>query len=135
MQDNLEVHSGTPMWVDGSVVDGAGQSMLFTLIGAGGLIASGFLGWVRPEGVRGIDISYRAFYRTTFATDATFLRSAGFAAIVIGLVAILGLASRSGWITRLAGAAGIIAFALFTMTLYRMDMSVPTALGLGPWFM
>jgi len=135
MQDQLEVHSGTPMWVDGSVVDGAGQSMLFTLIGAAGLITSGFLEWTRTDGVRGTDIGYRAFYRTTFTTDATFLRSAGFAAIVMGLIAILGLASRSGWITRLAGAAGIIAFALFTMTLYRMDMNVPTVLGPGPWFM
>ena len=117
------------------VVPGAGQSMLFTLIGASGVIVSAFLEWIRPDGIRGTEIGYRAFYRTTFSADATFLRSAGAVAILIGLIAIVGLASRSGWITRLAGALGIVAFALFTITLYRLDMTVPEALGPGPWFM
>lgn len=119
----------------GPTITGAGQSMLFTMLGATGLILSGFLEWIRPDGVRGIEIGYRAFYRTGFSTNAAFFRSAGAVAIAIGLLAVLGLASRSGWVTRLAGALGIIAFALFTITLYRMDMSVPTALGAGPWFM
>jgi len=117
------------------VITGAGQSMLFTMVGATGLILSGFLEWIRPDGVRGIEISYRAFYRAGFSTSASFFRSAGAVAIALGLLAVLGLASRAGWITRLAGALGIIAFALFTITLYRMDMTVPTSLGAGPWFM
>jgi hypothetical protein len=119
----------------GPIITGAGQSMLFTMLGATGLILSGFLEWIRPDGVRGIEISYQAFYRTDFTTNAAFFRSAGGVAIAIGLLAVLGLASRSGWVTRLAGALGIIAFALFTITLYRMDMDVPTSLGAGPWFM
>jgi hypothetical protein len=119
----------------GPVITGAGQSMLFTMVGATGLILSGFLEWIRPDGVRGIEISYRAFYRTQFSMNATFFRSAGAVAIAIGLLAVLGLASSAGWVTRLAGALGIIAFALFTITLYRLNVDVPTALGPGPWFM
>src|SRR3989442_9900394 len=75
----------------GAVIDGAGQSILFTLVGAAALIVSAFLEWIRPEGVRGTEIGYRAFYRTTVLTDTTFLRSAGFVAIGVGLLAILGL--------------------------------------------
>lgn len=119
----------------GPVITGAGQSMLFTMLGATGLILSGFLEWIRPEGVRGIEVGYRAFYRTEFSTTASFFRSAGAIAVAIGLLAVLGLASRAGWVTRLAGALGIIAFALFTITLYRMSVDVPTSLGAGPWFM
>jgi hypothetical protein len=119
----------------GPVITGAGQSMLFTMVGATGLVLSGFLEWIRPEGVRGIEINYRALYQTDFTTGATFFRSAGAVAIAIGLLAVLGLASSSGWITRLAGALGIITFALFTITLYRMNIDVPTSLGAGPWFM
>jgi hypothetical protein len=115
-------------------ITGAGQSMLFTMVGATGLILSGFLEWIRPDGVRGIEIGYRSLYQTEFTTNAPFFRSAGAVAVAIGLLAVLGLASRAGWVTRLAGALGIIAFALFTITLYRMNLDVPTSLGAGPWF-
>jgi hypothetical protein len=119
----------------GVVLGTAAQSMLFTLVGAAGLIVAAFLDWIRPDGIRGVDVGWRAFYSTSFVTDATFLRSAGFVSILIGLVAIFGLAFRSGWITRLAGALGIIAFALFTITMYRADADLPRALGPGMWFM
>ena len=118
-----------------AVLGTAAQSMLFTLVGAAGMIVGAFLDWIRPDGIGGTEIGYRAFYDRGFTTDATFLRSAGFVAILIGLVAILGLAFRSGWLTRLAGALGIIAFALFTITLYRIDMELPTSLGVGAWVM
>ena len=132
--DDHAMQPGMRMGAD-AVIGTAGQSMLFTLIGAAGLIVAAFLDWIRPDGVRGIDVGWRAFYRTSFVVDATFLRSAGFIAILIGLVAILGLAFRSGWMTRLAGALGIIAFALFTITLYRANADLPRALGPGTWFM
>jgi hypothetical protein len=119
----------------GMVLGTAAQSMLFTLVGSAGLIVAAFLDWIRPDGFAGTDISYRAFYRTNFSVDATFLRSAGAVSILIGIVAILGLTFRNGWITRLAGALGIIAFALFTITMYRADADLPASLGPGTWFM
>ncbi len=107
--------------------------MLFTLLGAAGLIVSAFLEWVRPDGIMGTEVSYRAFFDSDFGTQAPFFRSAGVLVIAIGLLAILGMAARSGWITRLAGALGIIAFALFTITLYRVDANLPSTLGVGMW--
>ena len=72
-----------PMRVGAGMVLGtAAQSMLFTLVGSAGLIVAAFLDWIRPDGIRGIDIGYRAFYRTNFSVDATFLRSAGAVSIL-----------------------------------------------------
>jgi hypothetical protein len=116
-----------------SPIDGAAQSMLFTLLGAAGLIVSAFLEWIRPDGTVGAELSYRAYFDTQFGTEAPFFRSAGFVVIAIGLLAIVGMASRSGWITRLAGALGIIAFALYAITLYRAGADIPTSLGVGSW--
>jgi len=119
----------------GSVLGTAGQTTLFTLVGAAGLIVAAFLSWIRPENALGTEISYRAFYRASFSTGAPFLRSVGAASIALGVIAIIGLAFRSGWLTRLAGAAGIVGFALFTISLHRAGMDVPTSLGVGVWLM
>ncbi|MGH2784326.1 MAG: sugar:proton symporter [Actinomycetota bacterium] len=116
-----------------SPIEGAAQSMLFTLLGAAGLIVSAFLEWIRPDGILGTEVSYRAYFDADFGTQASFFRSAGVVAIAIGVLAILGMVSRSGWITRLAGALGIIAFALFAITLYRVDADLPSSLGVGMW--
>jgi hypothetical protein len=114
-------------------IEGTGASILVTLAGAAGMIVSAFLEWIRPDGVIGANISYRAFTDPAFGMDASFFRSAGFVAILLGFVAIAGLTFRSGWITRLAGALGVIAFALFAITLYRAGAELPEALGVGMW--
>lgn len=133
--DRVETATVEPVAATPSPIEGAAQSMLFTLAGAAGLIVSGFLEWIRPDGTAGVDLSYRAYFDMDFGTEAPFFRSAGFLAIAIGLLAIIGMASRSGWITRLAGALGIIAFALFAITLYRIDADLPASLGVGTWVM
>ncbi|MGH2786218.1 MAG: hypothetical protein ACRDJ1_13230 [Actinomycetota bacterium] len=116
-----------------SPIDGMAQSMLFTLLGAAALIVSAFMEWIRPDGLDGADLSYRVYFDADFGTQATFARSAGAVAIGIGLVAILGMATRAGWVTRLAGALGIIAFATLTITLYRVGADLPNSLGVGAW--
>src|SRR5205823_4136484 len=80
--------------------------VLLTIAGAAGMIVGGFLDWT--HGMAGVDMSDRAFYRTVFVHDGNFVTTAGFAVIVLGLVAIVGLAPRSGWLTRLAGALAIV---------------------------
>ena len=119
----------------GDVLGTAGQTVLFTLIGAAGMILSAFLEWIRPDRALGAEVSYRAFYRASFSTDAGLFRSVGAVAIALGLLAIVGLAFRSGWLIRLAGAAGIVGFALFTITMHRAGMDVPASLGVGLWLM
>ena len=95
--------------------------LVLTLVGAAGLIVGAFLNWL--NGVNGTDGSARIFYDTKAPADVSFYKSAGFAMIVLGLVAIIGLAPRTGWLTRLGGALGVIGFAMFTITVYRIPGS------------
>jgi hypothetical protein len=63
-----------------------------------------------------------------------FVRTVGFVSIVLGLLAIIGLAFRSGWLTRIAGALGIAAFVLFAITVSRAsNLSFPGSIGVGAW--
>ncbi|MGH2556427.1 MAG: sugar:proton symporter [Actinomycetota bacterium] len=104
-------------------VAGLGVRMLLTLVGAAGLIVGAFLDWI--EGAAGVDLDIRAFWQTTFDTDtSTFVETVGFVMIVLGLLAIVGMAPRSGWLTRFAGALGIAGFVLFLIEVYRADQTV-----------
>jgi hypothetical protein len=120
----------------------AGLSMriLLTLAGAAGMIVSAFLNWVNaPGGVEGVELDIRTVWipqREYVATEASFVETMGFAAIVLGLIAIIGLAPRSGWLTRLAGAVGIIGFILFVVQLYRSSGAFDVEdLRLGAWLL
>ena len=55
----------------------------------------------------------------------------GFASIVVGLVAIVGLATGTGWLTRLAGAVAVVGFILFAIEIYRS--SADDTIGVGAW--
>ncbi len=59
------------------------------------------------------------------------MRTAGFAMIVVGLVAVVGLAMGTGWLTRLAGAVAVIGFELFAIEVYRS--SADDMIEIGAW--
>ena len=99
-------------WSPGLVV-----RIVLTLLGAAGMIVGAFLKWI--HGITGVQLDARALWRTEFLNTSTFVRTVGFVVIVLGLLAIVGLVPRGGWLTRLAGVLGIVAFVLFTITLYR----------------
>jgi hypothetical protein len=105
--------------------------VLLTLIGAAGMIIGGFMNWT--QGMNGVDLSYRAFYQTTFVHDTNFVTTVGFAMIALGLLALIGLAPRSGWLTRLAGALGIVGVVLFVIQLARSNAAMPESIDLGAW--
>lgn len=105
--------------------------VLLTLLGAAGMIIGGFMNWT--NGLNGVELSYRAFYQTSFVHDGNFVTTVGFAMIVLGLVALVGLAPRSGWLTRLAGALGIVGFVLFVIQLSRAHASMPGSIDMGAW--
>ena len=115
----------------------AGLSMriLLTLAGAAGLIVSAFLNWI--ENVDGVNLEIETLWRPGVfnrAQSGTFFETVGFAMLVLGIVAILGLAPRSGWFTRLAGALGLVAFVLFLIQVYRTREPFDAAdLQLGAW--
>ena len=99
-------------WSPGLVI-----RIVLTLLGAAGMIVGAFLRWI--HGITGVQLDARALWRTEFLNTSAFVRTVGFVVIVLGLLAIVGLAPRGGWLTRLAGVLGIVAFVLFTITLYR----------------
>ncbi len=102
--------------------------VLLTLIGASGLVVGAFMEWVR--GVRGMNLSVEALYSSRLAERADVPATVGFIALVIGIVAIVGLAT-GGWLTRLAGALAIVVFILLIIQLYLGDAQILP--GPGPW--
>jgi hypothetical protein len=117
--------------------------ILLSALGAGGMIVGAFLPWfafdpnqVPPTvGLAGTEIANTVYYSTADPFEASFVESAGLAAIVLGVLALLGMALRTGWLTSVAGVLGIIAFVLVLITLYRVpeggfDL---TNIGIGLW--
>jgi hypothetical protein len=103
-------------------------------IGATALLVGAFLEWV--NGIDGVDLSNRVFVRADIATTTRFVESSGLVSMAIALVAVLGLALVSGWIIRLAGIAGIIAFVLSLISLARVqEPSLPEGIGVGLWML
>jgi len=112
-----------------------GARFVLTLIGAAGLIVGGLIEWLRTSGGQvGTKIDVRFLWSTTAGTTTVFAQTVGFVAIVLGLLAIVGLAVRSGWLTRIAGALGVVEFVLFAITVSRSDgLSFPSSIGVGAW--
>jgi hypothetical protein len=114
---------------------GLAARMVLTIAGAAGLVIGGLMPWFRPLRLDGTDLGYRVFYSfgERAASDSVFA-SAGFAMILLGAAAVIGLAFATGWLTRLAGALGVVGIGLFLVTLYRApDVALPEAVGFGAW--
>jgi hypothetical protein len=117
--------------------------VIFTLLGAAGLIVGAFLAWFSfsaqeaPPGVglNGVEVSNSVFYSTADPFGASFVSSAGLIAIALGVLALLGLVFRTGWLTTLSGVLGVVAFALVLITLYRVEEAGfnISNVGLGLW--
>lgn len=103
-----------------------------SLLGAAGMILGGFLEWIAntPSGfsTAGTKVPFEVLWSTTTAREPAFFTSIGAWVILLGILAIIGLAFDTGWLTRLAGALGIVTFVLFLITLFRVDVA---SLGLG----
>ena len=102
--------------------------LLLTLIGGAALIVAAFLYWTR--GLVGDNLSNRSLVKVEFATQTDIVRTVGGISVLLGLVALLGLVDRTGWLTRLAGALGIVLFVLFAIEVYR---SSHHQLQIGAW--
>jgi hypothetical protein len=109
---------------------GLAARVVLTLLGAAGLVVGAFLDWWRDT--VGTDLSYKAFYQTTFTTTDNFVQTAGFVSIVLGLAALVGLAMASGWLTRLAGVLGVVAVVLFGIQIYRVSSNLD-GIDVGAW--
>jgi uncharacterized membrane protein YidH (DUF202 family) len=94
--------------------------LILTLIGAALLIVGAMLDWV--NGIVGTSMSWEAFYRTTLSGGSRFITSAGAIVIGVAILGLIGLATKGGWLIRLAGALGIVAFVLFLIQAIRADV-------------
>lgn len=123
-----------PAVVDvGPPAGGLALRVLLTLLGAAGMILGSFLTWLARDDVSaaGTGLDWRVLFFGDLARAGMF-RSAGLIVIVIGLVALLGLALRRGWLTVLAGVLAIVAFAVMVIQEYRADGGIGNV-RLGLW--
>jgi hypothetical protein len=124
-------------------VGGLMTRIVLSVLGAAGMIIGAFLPWfafdpnqVPPTaGLAGTEVSNSVYYSTADPFGASFVESAGLVAIGLGVLALLGMAFRTGWLTSVAGVLGIVAFALVLITLYRVpDAGLDlTNIGIGLW--
>jgi hypothetical protein len=109
---------------------GLAARLILGLIGAAGMIIGPFLDWA--EGVAGTEVQFRAFFSTEQTGEAGFAASAGFTVLILGVIALVGLAFRSGWLTSLAAGLGVLAVVLIAITVYRAGGGLGD-LAIGYW--
>lgn len=111
--------------------------IVLSLLGAAGMIYGAFLDWVleATSPVRGVDGDWSIFFNPDAGEAASIWTSAGFVIIVLGILAVVGLAFRTGWLTSLSGALAVAGMVLLAITLYRFqdtDLGIQD-FGLGAW--
>jgi hypothetical protein len=110
---------------------GVAVRIVLTLAGAAGMVIGAFMNWA--QGNAASDISVRSLWSTRFAHPGNDWLTT-LAAVMIGLavIAIVGLAPRTGVLTSLAGALGIATLVLLVVQLYRANFTV-NDLDPGAW--
>jgi hypothetical protein len=110
--------------------------IILSLLGAAGMIYGAFLDWLMEADFssRGIDANWNIFFSTSPGEATTMWSSAGFVIIVLGVLAVIGLAFRTGWLTSLSGALAVAAMILLAVTFYRLqeDLGIQD-FGVGAW--
>jgi hypothetical protein len=91
--------------------------LLLTLLGSAALIVGAFLHWVTFR--TGDKLTIKALVQTDFGARSDLVKTVGGLSILIALVALVGLVDRTGWMTRLAGAAAVVVFVMFAIEAYR----------------
>jgi hypothetical protein len=100
---------------------GLGLRVVLTVLGGALLIASAFLDWLGFEGApKGTEVPIQFLWSPAEREVPEFATSLGFVVIVLGVLAIVGLVPRTGWLTSLAGVLAIAVFVLSVATLYRV---------------
>jgi hypothetical protein len=112
----VAVHTSSTTSKTGMLGTIAARSVL-TALGAAGLIVGAFLAFVQD--IVGTRLSWSIFYRASVTETDSFFRTVGAVMIALGLVALVGLAMHSGWLTRIAGVLGIVGVVLGGIGVYR----------------
>jgi hypothetical protein len=91
--------------------------LVFTVLGMAALLVGAVLNWQAK--LAGNKLTLRSLIQDDFTTRSDVLRTVAAASAVIAIVALLGLLDRTGWLTRLAGLAAVVVFAMFAVQVYR----------------
>jgi hypothetical protein len=91
--------------------------LVFTLIGAVALVVGVFLDWT--ESLPGYRLTTWSLVQNSFYTRNELLDTVGAVSVLIAIVALLSLLDRTGWLTRLAGLAAVVLFAMFAIQVFR----------------
>lgn len=105
-----------------------GSRVLWTSLGALGLILGAFQPWTRE--LNGTDLPWGGLSQDTINVPDNAMHSIGAVAIALGLLAVLGLADATGKLTRTAGSAGIVGLVLFIIQVQRSPFH---SLQFGVW--
>jgi hypothetical protein len=92
---------------------------------------SAFMEWI--NGVTADTLSFRAFWQTDPGTTTDLIRSVAAAALGVGILGLVGLATFNGWLLRLAGAIGLVGTFLLLVQIGRADLSLTDAVDTGLW--
>jgi hypothetical protein len=103
--------------------------LVLTLVGGALMIASAFLDWL-SGGPQGTGVPFQFLWSPAPRPSPGFFSSLGFVAIVLAVLAIVGLFLKTGVLTSLAGGLAIVVFVLSLTTLYRVETG-PYSLGIG----
>ena len=109
--------------------------LVITVIGIAALVVGAFLDWQTSQ--PGYRLTNRSLLHNDFSTTSNMTRSVGAISVLIAAFALLALLDRTGWLTRLAGLAAVVLFAMFALQLYRhsgqhFDPAL-RAVGVGGW--
>jgi hypothetical protein len=93
---------------------GAAWRLGLSLVAGIALIVSAFLPWGFDH--KANDIGIDALVTAKATTRAGFFTSLGLVVVILGLMALLGLIPRRGWLTTAAGIGGVIVAIEFVLT-------------------
>jgi hypothetical protein len=88
------------------------------------MVAAAFRNWIQSLDALGVELNVKMLWQPevqpTILTGGG-IDSVGFVALVLGVIAIMGLWPRIWWLTVVAGALGVAEATLFVVTAYRAD--------------
>jgi hypothetical protein len=124
----------SPLQVGGEPMGSFAARVGLTVVGSVAMIAGAFLQWVNvPNGLHGTELPIRVLWSTRLSDYPNLVGTVGFVILVLGVVALLGLGLRTGWLTRLAAALGFLTFVASVITLYRATGETFSLFGIGAW--
>lgn len=93
---------------------GAAWRLVLSLVAGTALVASAFMPWGFDH--RAYNIGVDSLVTAKATVRASFMTSLGLVVLILGVVALLGLFPRRGWLTTVAGIGGVIIASEFALT-------------------